>query len=69
MALPLGPTSKKRCHASESWHPESAYRPMFFQTLDSGFRRNDDAIRGFFLKVVPLPSVPFLFPFYLFLSC
>ena len=31
---------------------------MFFQILDSGFRRNDDVIRGFFLKVVPLETRP-----------
>lgn len=30
-----------------------------FQTLDSGFRRNDGVIRGFSLKVVPLGRVPF----------
>lgn len=44
----LRPTYKTP-HTSESWYPESACRPMFFQTLDSGFRRNDDVI-----KVPPL---------------
>ena len=29
-----------------------------FQTLDSGFRLNDDVFRGFFLKVVPLGPEP-----------
>jgi len=32
---------------------------MVFQTLDSAFRRNDDVIRGFCLKVVPLGPVTF----------
>ncbi len=46
--------SQVKCrHAGGSRHPESAHRPMHFQTLDSGFRRNDEEIRGFCLKVVP----------------
>jgi hypothetical protein len=38
-------------HASERWHPESAYRPMLFQNLDSGFRRNDGVMFGYWLYV------------------
>ena len=53
-AMDGGSTGNAGAVSSESWHPESAYRPMFFQTLDSGFRRNDDVIRDFSLKVVPL---------------
>jgi hypothetical protein len=50
MALTYGHHIQKLRHASESWYPESAYRPMLFQTLDSGFRRNDGTNRSFFLK-------------------
>jgi hypothetical protein len=51
----LTPYKQQLRHASESWHPESAYRPILFKPwipgpgfkhAGAGPRRNDDLFRG-----------------------